>query len=693
MVFARVFNRARHHRAVAVMAAIALISMLAIGPRGAFALIQQIGDSPSPATGHAQIIAQGVSPLPDTNSVWRVTQATAGSLDSGEPTNYALGFTAATDGGVLVNDYTTGLQSRLSNGEAAFTSSGAYQQHASLSGDNVSYLRIGLVGSGESSDGTVFQSDEFSSPEGRRDIDLLRDVLGEGESTTVNAGSAASLVYAVTGEVVIADGDTSTTLQAGQGVTVDGEFTIESQVGQSIVLAAVIGNDVPAPPRISGTVTLDIRACPADVTKEQLEAAAAEGSSAAFESCVGLADPAKAGLEIGLTPNGSDALALKDADLGDEDGVVTWDALSFGDYSLGDITAYPDGYNDSVMSDGNLNLGDHGDFTLNRDNPDVSRVIYLLSEPTGSGSLTVTYYECQVATMDEFDSDACRTLVGEVPAELTGSGIDTPLTLADADRSGGNTWTWNELPVATSDDPLAEEQGSYFLAVGLESGDPSPQIVVDGAEYNEETDSYAVALTPDKPEATVSVYSVIVVGDSAGVIDITGIACPTIDAELSECDANGSMVLAGVTITTASGESITQDSAVTYGDLFVWNDLPLDDTYTVSAENIIPPDGYQVRTILQGETGETGDSLDATMTGGAPSAYFRVYLDPISEDPGTPVDVDTDGDGLSDEDETALGTSVDNADSDADCHSDGSEVDASTDPLDAGSFPEGECNI
>lgn len=689
MGFARFVHRARHRRAVAIVAAIALISMLAIGPRGAFALIQQIGDSPSPANGHAEIIAQGVSTLPEDSASWRVIGSTAGSLDSGEPANRALGFTVATDGGVLINDYTTGLQNRLATGEAAFTPSGAYQQHASLSGNDTSYLRFALVGSGESNDGVVYEGDSFNAPDGRRDIDLLRDVLGDGEETTVNAGSAPSLVYVLSGEVVIDDGSNTTTLQAGQGATIDGEFSIESQSSQSVVIAAIIGDEVPAPPRISGTVTLDIRACPADVTKEQLEASAAEGSSAAFEPCAGLDDPAKAGLKIDLTPNGDDALSLNGADLADEDGVVTWDALTFGDYSLGDITAYPDGYGDSVMSDGNLNLGDHGDFTLSRDNPDVYRVIYLLQEPTATGSISVAFYTCRVANLDDFDPEVCSTYVGEIPTELHVNGADTPLTLEDSERGGANDYIWTDLAVATTEDPAPSDEGFYELSFDLQGGMSTPEIVVDGATLQEASGNYALTLTPEHTEAVVSYY-VVNLDDSQGHVYVTGYVCPTVDSTTQEC-MEESVQLPGVTITSGSGSSFDQETAIDADPSLLFDGLPLDDTYSISSGNIVAPDGYQVRTIIQDETGVEADPLDFSMSFEAPTANIRVILDPIGEVEEAPVD--TDGDGLSDDDEMSLGTSVESADTDADCYSDGSEVDASTDPLDAGSFPEGDCNI
>jgi hypothetical protein len=684
-------SRSRRRRVFSVFAAFALLSMLAIGPRGALALIQQIGDSPSPATGHAEVIAQGVSALPSDSALWRVSQSTATSLENGQPDNVSLGFTVATDGGILVNDYTSGLQQRLSNGEAAFSESGAFQQHASLSGSDAQYLRIGLVNDG-SGDGVVYASDAFSPPGGLRDIDLVRDVLNEGEATTINAGSAPSLIYVTAGEVTVDDGSNTTTLQAGQGMTVGGEVDIQSTSGQSTMLAAVIGNEVPAPPRISGTVTLDVRACPAGVTAEQLQTEVTAGTTDTLDSCTALADPSRAGLEIDLKPADGDALPLKDADLTDENGVVTWNAVPFGDYTLGEITAYPDGYGDSVMSDGNLNIGDHSAFTLNRDNPDVYRVIYLLPSANADGSIEVTYYTCHVASIDDFDPDTCTSYVGEVPTELTVNGAEAPLTLADAERgeNGGNDYIWSDLAVADNEDPTGSDPGYYLLSTELENVDPTPQLEVDGAEFNDAAGAYEVKLTPEHPQATVSFYSINIVPDTTGTIYLVGAVCPSAGAETTECDTNGNTQLVAVTIAAASGESINQDAASTSGDAYLWSDLPLD-TYTVSAENIVAPDGYEVRTILHYQTGDSGDTLDATLSIESPAADFVVYLDPIGDDSGTPVD--TDSDGLSDDDEAVAGTDAANADSDSDCYSDGSEVAASTDPLDAASFPDGDCDI
>lgn len=692
MGLSRFIERRRHRRLFAVVAVIALISMLALGPRGAFALIQQIGDSPSPATGHASVIAQGVSTLPDTSSAWRVSQPTATSLDSGEPTNYGLGFTVATDGGVLVNDYTSGLQQRLSNGEAAFSERGAYQQHASLSGSDVQYLRIGLV-SGDGADGegenVVYAGDAFTSVDGLRDIDLIRDVLADGETTSVSSNVAPALVYVVSGEVVVDDGSNTTTVSGGNGATISGDFDIEAQ-GQATVLVAVIGSEVPAPPRITGTVTLDIRACPADVTKEQLEESAASGSNEAFAPCTGLADPAKAGLELDLTPANGDALPLSDADLGDDDGVVTWNALPFGEYGLGDITAYPESYNDFVMSDGNLNLGDHGDFTLSRDNPDVYRVIYLLQAPTATGSIEIAYRSCRVASFDDFDPSACQTYVGEVVTQIFVNGADTPLRADDGELvDAPHTIRWGDLPVATSEDPSATDPGAYVIGFGPENTDTT-QIVVDGAEYDDASGNYRLNLTPEHPDATVTFYAVNL-DTSLGRIYISGVVCPDPTSAIEEC-TTGSPQLPAVSITTGSGERFDQSTAIDGDPLWLWEDLPYEDTYTISVDDIVAPEGFQIRTIYNIDTGESGESLTVSNTYELPTSNILVVLDPVAEEePATPADAD--GDGLSDDDEAAYGTDPNSADSDADCFTDGNEVSAGTDPLDAASFPDGDCDI
>jgi hypothetical protein len=74
-----------------------------------------------------------------------------------------------------------------------------------------------------------------------------------------------------------------------------------------------------------------------------------------------------------------------------------------------------------------------------------------------------------------------------------------------------------------------------------------------------------------------------------------------------------------------------------------------------------------------------GDSA-AAAPGGRAAAAGRFQAYPA---------LDSDGDGLSDEEEAALGTDPDDPDTDGDGFSDGEEVDAGTDPLDPTDYPRG----
>ncbi len=671
-----------------------LLSMLLVGPSGALALFQQIGDSPSPAAGHAQVVAQGVSFLPNGDVAWRIVEDTAEPLDVAVPEERALGFTVALDQGILINDYTYGTQARLAAGEAAFVGSGVSQQRVSLNGNNVAYLRIALVSADQAreagGDTLIYAGDNFSAPDGRRDLDLVRDVLQDGEETLVGAGEAPSLIYVVSGSVRVDDGNDIFTLNAGESATVDGEMLVEGQSDDATFIAGIIGPDVPAPPRFTGTVTLDIRACPADVTREQLEANAANGSDAGFRTCEAVEDPASTGMRINLNMPDDERLRLSDAELTDEPGVVVWGGLVFGDYVLGRVQAFPEGYGDYVVTDGNLGLVTRGNFTLSRDNPDVYRVIYLLAEQVETGSITVDYYVCSVATFDEFDPAACGPFSGGMNTEVIIN--DAPSqNLGDAEQLSDASFEWSDLPVATDENPQGPNQGFYLLVFEQDDAAPSPRVVVDGAERIEAAGGYAVRLTPEQPNATVSYYLVNVLGETQGNIYIVGMTCPSSEASIPECDMNGAAQLPSVVITTDGGGVIDQSSAVTSGDAYVWTDLELGFIYTVSSGSITPPEGYTIRTIVHYQSGESASEHSVSLTEDSPLADFIVYLDPIGDEPPP---VDTDGDGLSDDDETLnYGTDPENVDTDGDCFGDGTEVVNDTSPLDPADFPEGDCDV
>ena len=88
----------------------------------------------SPASGAAQVIAQGVAPLPEGNAVWRTVCARALPLADAPFEAQPLSFVLATTGPLLLTNE-DGAQMQLGTGEAALTPGGTVQQRASLSED------------------------------------------------------------------------------------------------------------------------------------------------------------------------------------------------------------------------------------------------------------------------------------------------------------------------------------------------------------------------------------------------------------------------------------------------------------------------------------------------------------------------------------------------------------------------------
>ena len=82
------------------------------------------------------------------------------------------------------------------------------------------------------------------------------------------------------GSVKVSSGSNQQTLKAGDTVVLSGDLTItQTGSGDAIVLAATIGDEVPAAPRFAGTITLQIFGCPAGTTVKSLPAAGATGDN------------------------------------------------------------------------------------------------------------------------------------------------------------------------------------------------------------------------------------------------------------------------------------------------------------------------------------------------------------------------------------------------------------------------------
>src|SRR5215204_1653403 len=202
-----------------LVTAAALVLLLGANT-GALARLQATLDSPSPATGHAAVIAQGVGEMTADPIAWRIVRDSAEPLDVALPVERALGFVVAEPDGVHVVDETLGTQERLAVGEASFVSEGAVQLRASLTDGDASYLRIALVAEADATDPgddeLVFGGQSFAGPEGRRDIDLLRDTLDLDEQSNIAGGDFPVLLMATAGSIEISASGEPVQLAAGE---------------------------------------------------------------------------------------------------------------------------------------------------------------------------------------------------------------------------------------------------------------------------------------------------------------------------------------------------------------------------------------------------------------------------------------------------------------------------------------------
>src|SRR5688500_12571783 len=107
--------------AVAVL--LALASVLGVAAGRMFQ--EQRGNASSPASNHAEVIAQGVASLPATDVAWRVTRASA-PREMNRPDDRDLGFVLADADALQLVDIETGVQNRLAAGEAQFVRDGAW---------------------------------------------------------------------------------------------------------------------------------------------------------------------------------------------------------------------------------------------------------------------------------------------------------------------------------------------------------------------------------------------------------------------------------------------------------------------------------------------------------------------------------------------------------------------------------------
>lgn len=210
------------------------------------ALAQAVGPAaPSPAQGHASVIASGVASVSEGAKRWRVLSQEA-TEEAVFQVVSAPGFLYSSGTPLVMVDVASFRRQRLAGGEAAFIDMNQ-QIGISSVGARQSFTVIQLGESGaQPSSPAQFVSGPFDATVGDYDVALVRDVLDQDEQGTIPAGSLPTLVYAVNGSIAIEAGGTSTTLDAGQADTFTGDLTITGETGGATYIAAHVGAKLPS---------------------------------------------------------------------------------------------------------------------------------------------------------------------------------------------------------------------------------------------------------------------------------------------------------------------------------------------------------------------------------------------------------------------------------------------------------------
>src|SRR5215216_4390351 len=204
--------------------ALALLAVLLVGaPLGVNAALQLSPGADSPATGHAQVVTQGIVEIPADQVVWRLVERTARPRWEAIPARKANGFILASEEPVLLSNFDdTGLTdvARLAPGEAMMVTDVNRTVRASFTDRSTKYFALELVPADEADDvgsgDLLFRSSAFTSPSGKRDVDLVRDVLALGESTTIPDSGQQNVVLATEGAIDVIPGNgRATRLEAG----------------------------------------------------------------------------------------------------------------------------------------------------------------------------------------------------------------------------------------------------------------------------------------------------------------------------------------------------------------------------------------------------------------------------------------------------------------------------------------------
>jgi hypothetical protein len=206
----------------------ALVAGTLIATTGSGLAQNGLGNGFSPANGHMQVIAQQVAAFDDDTYAWYVVER-EGPESRFAPAGPSFALGAA--GSALLIDDLTQQESRLAPGEAIALRAGSDYAAQALDSEATALFELGLRATDDEEGEAAYAGSTFAAPAGKRDLDLVRDVLSPGEAATIVASDAPVLLLVTEGEVSV--------IEAGNMFAMDVEAgSIIELVDEAIVKAA-----------------------------------------------------------------------------------------------------------------------------------------------------------------------------------------------------------------------------------------------------------------------------------------------------------------------------------------------------------------------------------------------------------------------------------------------------------------------
>lgn len=662
-------------------AALAFVALLVLAGMPGLTLAVhawQSGDVFSPASGHAQVIAQGVAGL-EGDVAWRVVFHSLQPGSNLELPKAGPGFVVVDTGGVVVT--ADKRESLLAPAEAVF-SSGRGAELAPVGDRPSGVFAIDAVAPEDAADAgegiAVFASDPFAAPAGQRDFDLVRDLLEPGDSTTVIGGETPVLVLVTLGAVSVqSSGGGDATLQVGEAATLSGDIVI-SAAGQApaTFVAAVIGREAPganAAPggtpqaNVVGSVSVDVYACPPAVNP----------ADASPETC--LRDPEA--VLLTLHPlSGQPEVGPST----ERDGMPTWAGLPGGNYDLR-AASFKNGFGrfyvaglTAASGDGSNGLGASETagyvVPISAEAADQQVRVFVLAPAPGQAATTPVAAESvtpipetrPAATMAPTAAPSGPT---EIPSVIQ---IETPEAGQQAVQPSPAA---TAAPVVLTETPAGPTEIPSVIQI---------ETAVPGSQPTATPRPNPITQATVAPTARPIVTSTAVARPKSGSVEVRAWGCTaSIDAFNP---ANCAQAVGGfeVRLVNEKGEVIPMSEATVAADGTVtWKRLPLG-SYLLQQPVMLPGAATYYAPGL--ELADNGSGYIVTIQSNEPVAAIDVYSLPPAPTPipptVAPAATDTDGDGIPDADEVGIyGTDPNSADSDADGVFDGAELTNGTNPL------------